>query len=947
MLPLSALCLAAFAQHLEGPAGPPADGPDFPVIDPLPLAVPATPEPELRLVYTGASGGVASGLYPMRGLDWLAESVAEAGDTILSLEAFQGTLAQGPWLLHAPDWTVASLGDFLDGSEITCAEPIQDLAVQTLTEIWILEAEGEPEWFKAVESHLGDPLPWTERDCTNTAGVSARLAGPDDGRDLPDWAPLRWEFRVGLHADIQEGDEVWPLLLVGRPLQERSRTAGLLHDLLAEPGAFFMDAGDFVDGASSVEDGALSLHRPGGFALLDALDPVALAPGENELVAGPRAFLDEIAGLGLPYVATNWASEDPALALPDALVQQLDTPAGPVTVAFVGVLDPTLNTLLPQLGLDGVTLTDPVTAVQDVVDRLHADHELDAVVALTTSREVLIGLRRHAKGIDLVAGDDTMATIRVASRDVHFRDLPASAKGAPLTLPMDGVGTADLAFSADDGGLSQVTVTPRLVFPDMPQDEAATAAISEVRYASYPAHDKPMVPAPPAGLSSSWNQADWDKLVCEIVLERTGADAVWLRELPRVTALPGPMSELQVADQLAVLDVLEVHKVPGTALPTLLMQAKGEVPVSCGAPIGDKKPKVRGRGIEGDRVYRVATTDRTRIGTPIEAMLKGVSSSRRLDQPAMSVVVDQAGQPLTLRRASLEGLRAARAVSPQGYPADLLARGPSTKSGEWVVRVTTLSLHAEAFRGTGSDAFADVPETLANSPSSLTLGATADTALEYSAAKVAWDLRYRAAFTRLATSEDLGQETADDWRLSTSTALPKLTFPRETPLRAMPYGELAFDSEFTPGLADDGSGNPRQADLSLVAGLSAAKWRGLKSLRAGLLVNRDLARLDAKPFELGGRLDFETLKVFGPSVRLSTYGTLDVYGNTPDDDASDLRLRASAEVRLALPLARYLDLALYAQGFALQGRVPENDEVGAAWTVGTSLDMAETFQILR
>jgi hypothetical protein len=437
-------------------------------------------------------------------------------------------------------------------------------------------------------------------------------------------------------------------------------------------------------------------------------------------------------------------------------------------------------------------------------------------------------------------------------------------------------------------------------------------------------------------------------MICELALDATRADAVWLRHLPPISRLPGSQTELQVANQLAMLDVLEVHKVPGTALPALLIQAKGEVGVSCGAEVGNpKKAKVQGRWIDSQRTYLVATTDRTRMGSPLDAALTSAASKRWLDQPSSLIVTSDTGTPLTLRAAALQGVRAAAAADPDGFTDDLLGRSFKDKQGEWIVRVQTLSLRAETFRGTDNDAFASVPETLATSPSSLTIGSAADASLEYSTAKVIWDLRYRAAYTRLSTADDAGQETADDWRLSTSTAVPRLAFPGSTPIRAMPYGELAFDSEFTPSLAEDGSKNLRQADLSLVAGLAATKWRSLKALRIGVLVNRDLARLQDKTWEYGARLDFGTTKIFGPSAKLTTYGAIDVYGNTADDDASDLRFKALGEVRLALPLARYLDLAIYAQGFALQGRVADNDDLGAAWTLGTSLDMAEAFQILR
>jgi hypothetical protein len=340
------------------------------------------------------------------------------------------------------------------------------------------------------------------------------------------------------------------------------------------------------------------------------------------------------------------------------------------------------------------------------------------------------------------------------------------------------------------------------------------SAITRTRLQTYPAHEHPLLPGPAVGDDQAWTQADWEKLVCEVALARTGADAVWLRELPPMTRLPGPLTELQVADQLAILDVLEVHRVPGTKFGSLLLQVQGVVPVTCGAQVGSLRPKVQGRSIDGERTYLVATTDRSRLGSPIDSLLKGVRSSRWLDQPPMRVVLDSNDKPLTLRRAVLEGFRELSMADSQGFAPELLARSHKDKHDQWLVKVRQISLHAESFRGTDNERFLEVPETLATSPSSLTIGASADIALDYSTRSVLWDLRWRSAYTRLSTLDDRGQETADDWRISTSAALPRFAFPAESPLRFMPYGELAFDSEFTPTLAEDGTSNDFETFVS-------------------------------------------------------------------------------------------------------------------------------------
>ncbi|MEC8422188.1 MAG: hypothetical protein VX000_00350, partial [Myxococcota bacterium] len=110
-------------------------------------------------------------------------------------------------------------------------------------------------------------------------------------------------------------------------------------------------------------------------------------------------------------------------------------------------------------------------------------------------------------------------------------------------------------------------------------------------------------------------------------------------------------------------------------------------------------------------------------------------------------------------------------------------------------------------------------------------------------------------------------------------------------------------------------------------------------------------QLEDKPTEYGGRLELEAFQILGPALKWSLIGDLQVFANTPQDDETDLRFRAFGESRLALPLARYLDIALFAQGFALQRRyAPQpNAElpVGATWNLGAAVQSNGAFRLSR
>jgi hypothetical protein len=264
-----------------------------------------------------------------------------------------------------------------------------------------------------------------------------------------------------------------------------------------------------------------------------------------------------------------------------------------------------------------------------------------------------------------------------------------------------------------------------------------------------------------------------------------------------------------------------------------------------------------------------------------------------------------------------------------------------------VFRARRLALTVERFQGAGTERFAAVPETLLNSPSSFTLGGDLDLAIDVSSAKFAVDARARAAYTRLVIDDEDAKETADDWRLSTSFSVPAAAFPLKAKVRAMPYGEVLFDSEFTPGVDALGDLLTRQSDLSFTTGLSLSSIGALRRLRLGAFANRDMARLPDKPTEFGGRLEIETrLDLLKRSaLTLGTLWDVQVFGDTPKDDTSDLRLRGSGEVRLTTRLVRWLGLSTWVKGLLVQGRVPETSTVGGTVAVGASLDFVGAFRL--
>ncbi|RME25260.1 MAG: hypothetical protein D6798_09390, partial [Deltaproteobacteria bacterium] len=895
--------------------------------------------------YTGALGGIGSDTYLYEAVHDLREIDAELEADLVELRVISGVAAQGRASLQAVDGRVATVLQGLTGRAPTCDPAVAVLAAHSPLDTVVLDAPGRPELLDRFADRGYEILPWSRARCVADAGGELWLLVPADvDPGELSWSRDDWELRRGIVGRLEGEDGAVGFRITSSPVQETSRLFALARRLLDEdPQAIYADAGSFVDGASSVRNDRLSLHRDLGFDMLTRLEPGVLVPGATELAKGARRWHDEQSDRDLPYIASNWEAPDD-LELPDHVVIARDTAVGTIRVAFVGVVDPALARFIPELDDDGVTIADPIAATQAVIDRLHdGDAPPDAVVVLTTGGgELLERIRLHLRGADLLVGDSSFATFRVVHRDVSLRQIPPQRKGAPVTLSLDGLATVDLRFDGDRQ-LVAARSTPWLVQEDLPSDREVRARIQAVRAEEYPRLNRPLIPAAdPDDPAAGWDPAAWSELVCTTLAAGTRADAVLLRDLDAPERIPGPLTELLVVDQFAALDVVQVHRIPGDRFAKVLDKAFGAVPVACGAA---RTGKARGRSIESGRTYRLVTTDRTLQATPLGEILQGVAASGPLDPAPVEVPRGQKGHPLTLRAAVLQTLREVRAGQEDGDAAvrAFLESAPTSTPGMWLLRLRGIDFSIDRFHGTGDDAFANVPETLATSPSSTTLSGEADVAVEYSDAGVAWDLRHRQSYAETRTGDGARSESADDLRWSTSIEVPAWALGADGSLPWSPYSELLYDTELSPTVDEEGNANPRQQDLSLAAGMAAGSTGLLDTLRVGLFVNRDLSDL-SKSTEWGGKAEVETSVGVGFASWVSTLDA-QVFADTPDADDSDLRLRTEGETKLAMPLARWLSASLYARGFLIQGRVPATDHLGFSWTLGASLDATGVFEL--
>jgi len=891
--------------------------------DPPPPEPVPDPGRQVRILSTGARGGIGSGAVRFTLQDRITSQVDLPA--IQALSPVHGWMVRGSWAMSAEDRLLDSTLAIFDAQEPSCGEPSEGTRIRAGSENLLLPGDR-----RELARQLGlRASPVSLRTCM-AGDVAVRLVGPTHA-SLPTFELERWETRLALTWTLEDGTVVDS---IGRPQAEGTRRFAVLRQA-RQQADLFIDPGRFLDGVSSVRDRDLSLHRPTGLALLEELDPAALVPGSTELAGGPSRLLEEAPDL--PWTAANWsAQQDDAPRVPTYLVT---TTEQGVSVGIIGVIDPVIATRDPRFADEGVELTPPVPAVREALSAMTAQGRPDLIVVATSAKgAVLDELRTDIHGVDLFLGDRDADVRGLATLDVQLRtDLEGD--GHPgVTLPLSGVQLT--AAGLQDGRLRSARVVPVPIPLSVQPDPQTLARVTQVRAKVYPPLEDPLLPSPTP--TTALTDQELEKAVCEAVLDETDADLALLPDLPEAPPIPGSLTALLVADRLALPDRVEIPRVPGDRYRKLLDQAFGTVPVVCGSPLGERFPRAKGRYLEDERIYTVVTTDRMRTAGALDGILSAARSPLLLDLPGTRPWTDDDGTHRSLRSTAVAALRRLRETHGDELLDELLGRSASDWKSQWLVRVRQLSARIEAYDGVDDEAYSQIPETRATSPSSLTLGTATDVALEYSSTRTIWDLRGRTQFTRLQTAEDV-QETADDAKLSTSLTLPSASV-QAGPLALRPFAEGLLDSEITPTETDAGVQNPRQADLSLTLGISTPITGPLRAFRVGVLVLQDLAQID-KRAELGARMEAQTRVIFGP--RLIWTNQLDgfVYGNTPDQDASDLRFKVFLQSRLGLPLARWLDIAIFGDAFVFSGRVEETRRVSGSFTIGAGIDLGGVFEL--
>ncbi len=861
------------------------------------------------------------------------------------------TLVQGDWAIVAEDQLNEILSVLNQENNSRSLEPQCNLSAPkfgrvTATERILIEKNTNE--FLAIESDLSKVFAWeciqgeVRFELLNFAGSNQDV---NDVEGLPSWTANDFEFRPTIHVTV-DGQSVD---IIGRPMQDLSR---MYHHILEREG-FYVDVGNFVHGYTSVEDKGFSKYRNFDYEWLSALEPFALGIGRNELIAGMDNFIKETAIRSLPYLATNLTVPKgyEGTVFPTHKVHTIQHETGKTSdVLFLSILDPEWAEQIPQIKTEGWEITDPNEAMVELLTKLAEEQASpDVVVVLTTaSTKVLEAIRQRGPSIDLLLGDHTLATHRISEQTIDLNEIDETQKGAPLTLPMDGLQVVWMEIG--NGFLQRLQHNVVDIYESDPVNSSVQRQIMDIRLPYYGEQNEQRLTLDHLEWNERLSQDDWEQFLCGVVLEQTGADTVLLDGFRSPKGV-GTLTEKHISDALAVNDVVEIHRIPGTNYKRFLDQAKGATTASCGVTPGTKSPKPKGHSIETGMFYTVATTDQVRLREGLSLLIQANQTSKWLDAPKMETLIQDDGEQLGLRTMVLDAVREYDAVGPQTPPSLNKMTEDMTKieAQRWWLKLNDVGFTTDSFESPQVQELASVPETMINNPSSASLGTMVDVSLDYIAPKSKSTFRavsqYSALYSTVEGQENLQkQETGDDLRLmgTWSYTAADWTWGK---LSVMPFGEVLMDAEWTPIEFEDGSLATRQSDFSFTTGLSTKPWRSIKNIKLGALVNRDLAQLDSKPNEWAGSLQLTSSKSFSQALIWGNEGTMNIYGNTPDDDASDLRLRAYGKSKLTMPISSHVGVSLYATGLLVKGRSTENDVWGHGWNIGASVDLLGAFTL--
>ena len=580
-------------------------------------------------------------------------------------------------------------------------------------------------------------------------------------------------------------------------------------------------------------------------------------------------------------------------------------------VAVVGLTPSWIGPLLPQFGLEKLSVDDPVVALAALLPRLRA--QADVVVALGALGAADMGrLASSTRGLDLILADDApfymysappASTVEQDDRPLFGNPLPTVRAYAPAlnVVELDRRADGDRVdwTVRQSAQLLDDSVNPAEGFPEPALEAYATGRSTEP--ALLPAA-RSVFPMSDRGGSPFYEPRDFWTLAAGLLAERGRAEAGLLAAPPIAVQTVGPVRESFVREWLGNADPAVLVSLTGEALKKLADDAAEQRRrENAGLPLDvklvyvvsgfDPSGRLRGSPLDKSGTYRVATS-------------RSAAEALGLPKP-----YDLIPGSATVSTAVLEEMRARSAgARPAEWRAWMDGR-PIAEPGLWRVNFRDISLNVRDTRVQASNDFASVVNSRVQGSDELLIGGVLKTDLEYLHHEYKWTNTLELEYAKDRISPSNGPATTN----VTSNRIMFLTLDTKR-VGGIPYPWLATswgpsigfeaDSEFqsSPGL-------PRKQVYSVFPGFEFFDGSVIKSLETTGVLKRDLSRTPPNT-QTGLRMRMLVSTPLGKGgVKLDGELWNNYFFLTHSDNDSDLRMEGDVNAKLNVPVRKHLSVA--------------------------------------
>lgn len=728
----------------------------------------------------------------------------------------------------------------------------------------------------------------------------------------------------------------------------------------------------------------------------------AAVPVQSELGLGPDLLQKLAQRHGLPFIAANLFRKDSnandfrGRPFPRFILQERDG----VTVAFIGVVDPSELDVLPTSVRSQWRFEDMTISVGRVIDELrtYLRRRPDLTVVLVASRDPSPLTR--IEGVDMVIGPPVNTNIDPMRRVTEVPETPSELEitygsGALVVSqpPWRAVTrlTTNLVRTTDRRRSRPVRIIEERVpvLEEGPIDPEIEKRFRIIEEKSLIADAKILVPgarsmldrhpdlenlvwgehilhrrgyrrAPPSQ-PARYSDPLWMRLVTDVMVDEMRTDIAISYNIPREWDILGPISRQTVGSWLRTGDSVQVVKLTGQELMPIIARLKRQVTaedwpasqVLFWSGVNPMTSIIRGRAIDPRQPYLVAVSESVLTGREFADVF--ANKKPYPEKPLLRTVVTQA-----LEEHSQDNHGAVEYV-------DRMLEDQSTKVvRRWSLFVNQLSLSASQYNNSqNTPNFQFTKETRLNSQASTQFNINVNVAGVYDTQQFTWQNTVRLIYGRLIARNDtnfngrvderISQETADDLVLSSELRLNVLQFGGQLNQnwRTVPFINAAYDTEVTPT-----DGQRRQRLGRAVAGIVSFPGPKLRELRIGALVQEDFSQ--DKPFDTnyGIAAGYSIIVPLYGTMRLESTLDLRYLFSDGHDTSADLALWANDVTRILYPFWQQklsffvsvdlfvahgktgdLDIVNNNNGLEQQGTASTNRFAGS-WILGAGLDFS-------